>query len=110
MYVFLFIYCVPCRLKFLKTVQSVDFNLGVVQVTEKLWFYKLATCGEFLSDEVINIVFETMLLLCTSKLVQLFLYIWLNDVTFFFFICSTLTYVSTTLERRLNIAAPLSGG
>ena len=82
---FFVFYCVPCRLKFTKAVKSVDFDLGVVHVSEKLWFYKLATCGEFLTDEVINIALETMFLLCTSILVQLFLYIWFNDVTFFLF-------------------------
>ena len=82
---FFVFYCVPCRLKFTKAVKSVDFDLGVVHVSEKLWFYKLATCGEFLNDEVINIALETMLLLCTSILVPLSLYVCFIDFTFFLF-------------------------
>ena len=50
------ILCLQCRYKFLGRVRLIDFDLGVLNVTDKLWFYRLVTCGEFLTDEVSNLV------------------------------------------------------
>ena len=55
-YCHLFVF-LPCRFKFLGSVRKINLDLGVYTATEKMWFYSLHTCGEFLTNEVSNIPF-----------------------------------------------------
>ena len=73
----------PCRFKFLGSVRKINLDLGVYTATEKMWFYSLHTCGEFLTDEVSNIPFINYIMLCISKLAYLFYSVCLNNVSFY---------------------------